>query len=335
MGVAAMGSTRQHLEEWQRAGVIDAAAAERILAFEDAQEVGEREQRPGFLEALVYLGIAIAGVGVIVLAASNWGHLGSWARVLVPGIPAVLALLAGQVMRKQPQPGIRRGGSAAWAASVALIAGAAAILMNEAGGRDEDIALFTALCAVGAAFVLWLFSPKLLQVTAGAGAALLLSIAISAETARGNEDIAQLAGGGTMLLLGFAATIAAEAGWIFPRSVCRFFAGLALAFGGFIASIGDPGTVLPEFIPIVAGAALIVIGIEIGYFPHIFFGVAAIFIGTIELVLRHVGDPTAAALALMVLGAALIVTVLLLAKTRPWERGGGDAPGVGAASPIP
>ena len=317
-----MSTTRQHLDEWQRAGLIDAATAERIRAYEEATAAPEREQRPGFLEALIYLGIAIVVVGVFVLAATNWGHLGSWERVLVTAVPAAGALAIGEFMRRQPHAGIRRGGSAAWFAAVALASGTAAVLMNEAGVAGEDGVTVAALVACVAAFVLWLRCPHELQVAAGAGALLLLSVAVAAQTSRADDDFAPLAGGGAMLLMGIAAIFATEAGVIFPRTICRVFEGLAIAIGSLVVAFGERSTVAIEFVPLAAGALLILLGIRLGFFPHIIFGLAVIFIGTIQLVVDHVHDPTLAALALMLLGAALIGVVLVLAKMRPWQRGG-------------
>lgn len=320
-----MGSPREHLSEWQRAGLIDSAIADRIMAYEERGSTLKSENRPGFTEVLVYLGIAIVGVGVIVLAATNWGHLGSWARVLVPGVPAVLALIAGYVMLGQSPAGIQRGGSAAWLASVALIGGTAAVIVNEGGGAGEDAALVASVAAGVAALVLWLRHPNEIQVAAGAGALFILAIAITAETARGNERFAQLAGGGTLMLMGLAGVVAAETGMIHPRGICRILAGAAIAFGSIFATAGEDPAVVVELLPLAAGALLLLLGVRFGFFPQIIFGVAVIFAGTIELVVRHVDDPTLAALALMLLGAALIGVVLFLAKVKPWKRGSGGA----------
>jgi hypothetical protein len=161
----------------------------------------------------------------------------------------------------------------------------------------------------------------------------ILAIAITAETARGNERFAQLAGGGTLMLMGLAGVVAAETGMIHPRGICRILAGAAIAFGSIFATAGEDPAVVVELLPLAAGALLLLLGVRFGFFPHIIFGVAVIFAGTIELVVRHVDDPTLAALALMLLGAALIGVVLFLAKVKPWKRGSGGA-GFGEPSAL-
>jgi len=97
-----MASPAEHLERWRTAGLIDAAHADRILAFEREQASPERNDedgRPSALEALLYLGIAVAVVGVFTLVAQNWENLRTWARIAILALPGALLLLAGAVMR--------------------------------------------------------------------------------------------------------------------------------------------------------------------------------------------------------------------------------------------
>src|SRR6186997_1755332 len=103
-----MASIEQLLRRWQDAGLLDQDAVSRVLAFEERRAT--RGERPGVVEALVYLALAITGVGVVVLIASNWEHLGSPARSAIPGVAALVALGAGWLMLHRPSPELRRGG---------------------------------------------------------------------------------------------------------------------------------------------------------------------------------------------------------------------------------
>ena len=54
------------LADWRREGIIDAAQADRITAFEAARG------RPRLVVALAVLGAFTIGVGIIAIVAANW-----------------------------------------------------------------------------------------------------------------------------------------------------------------------------------------------------------------------------------------------------------------------
>lgn len=322
-----MGDAREHLRRWREAGLLDQETSERIAAFEEGRTTAPAERSGGerlsFTEVLVYLGIAIIGAGVVVLSATNWGHLASWARICVPGIPAVAGTWAGAYMRRLEQPGLRRGGLVAWAVASGLIAGTVAVGLHEAGVGAENNAVVSGLVMAVAALMFWLIAPTEVQVVAGAAALLVLSLSASAETSRVSERWAPAAGGLAMLGFGAVAAALAELGVIRPRFICRLLAALALALGAFYASAGGAQAPWLEVLPFGAGAALVWLSVRAGFFPYAILGILAIFGGTMVTILRHVSDPTLAALALMATGVALIAAVVVLARFRP---GGGERP---------
>jgi Predicted membrane protein (DUF2157) len=323
----------EHLRRWQEAGLVDERTAQQISDFESKQRAAEPGlERPTFTEALIYLGVVVISVGVIVLASTNWGHLASWARIAVPGIPAAAALAAGWVMRGQAHAGVQRGGSAAWAAAAGLVAGTAAVTLNESGVSPENNVLASGLIMALVSFALWWPDKRHLQVVAGAIAGLVLSASASAETSRVSERWAASAGGLAMLGFGILATAAVELGLIRPRSICRLLGGLFIAIGGFWASAGTPFGGL-EVLPFIAGAALVWASVRLAFFPYTVLGIAAIFAGTMVSILRHVSDPTVAAVALMTAGAVLITAVVMLARLRERRTGGGALEG-GSARPA-
>ena len=329
-----MSTPLEHLKRWQEAGLIDERTAQRVSDFESERRKAEPAmERPTFTEALLYLGVIVIAVGVIVLAATNWGHLGSWARVMVPGIPAIAAVAAGWFMRGQQHPGVRRGGSAAWAAAAGLVAGTTAVVLNEAGVSSENTALVSGIVMAIAAFALWWPDKGDLQVVAGAAAGLLLSVSASAEMSRVSERWAPSAAGLAMLGFGAMAVVAVELGLIRPRITCRLLGGLSIALGGFVASTGTPFGGI-EVLPFVAGAALVWASVRLAFFPYTVLGIAAIFAGTMVTILRHVSDPTIAALSLMVAGVALIAAVVMLARMRERRSQGAGEAGGGAPRPA-
>ncbi len=318
-----MSNAREHVEQWRAAGVIDETAAGRILAFEAGQRRELAAERPSFTEVLIYLGVAIIAVGVVILSATNWQHMESWARVAVPGVPAAAAIVAGWFMRRQEHPGVRRGGLAVWAAATGLVAGTSAVALNEAGVREEDNVLVTGLVMLAVALGFWLRERSHLQAVAVAAAGVVLSFSAAAETSRASERWAGCAAGLTMLALGVVAVALAERGLVRPRVTGRLLGALAIAFGSFFASAGTPLGLL-EALPFAAGAGLVVLSVRAGFFPYAVLGVLAVFVGTLISVTRHISDTTLVALSLMLTGAVLIAVVVLLARMR--QRGTGPSP---------
>lgn len=314
-----MSAPVQHLRRWQEAGFIDEATAARIRAFEGEPTGPEDEfevERPTFTEALLYLGIVVIAVGVIVLAVTNWGHLGSWGRIAVPGVPGIAALLGGRWMRRQPGGAVQRGASAAWMVTPGLLTGALAIALDESGRfAPETIAMLSGLFMAAVAGALWLAMKRTLQVLAVAGAGVHLSLAASAEMSRVTERWAPTAGGLTMLGIGAAGFAAVELGFIRPQIACRLIAALALVMGAFFVSVSAPVGAL-EVAPFAAGAALVWAAVALAFFPYTVAGIAGVFLGTTVTILKHVPDPTVAALALMFAGVILIAIVVLLARMR-------------------
>jgi len=311
-----MARTDEHLKQWRQAGLLDEAAAARIEAFEEAAALRVKSERPGVIEALIYLGLAVIGVGAAVLAGSNWEHLEGWARIIVLAVPGALGLAAGQVMRTSEQPGFRRGGHMAWVLAAALLTGAVAVSASEADWEGESVVLAAGLAATAIAIALWMLAPSYPQIVGMAGGLFLLSMAVAANSI----DHEQLFGAGTITLFGGAGLALVELNLLTPKLAGQALTGLAFAGGAFFAGLDDtvPGWV--QVVTFIAGGALIALSIRRSVLLYMAFGVGAVFLGLIATILRHVDDPTVAALLLMLIGVLLIAGVLLLARLRPWAR---------------
>jgi uncharacterized membrane protein len=155
-----MGDPEHHLTRWRDAGLLDDDAVARIRAFEDGSPDGASD-RPGLQEALVYVGIAVVGVGVVVLAATRWDHLSGTARLGLTGLSAVLALACGFVLRARWEPGLRRGGSLAYLVAQAAVTLAAGLAADESDAAGRNILLTIGVVAPAAGAVIWRLSPGL------------------------------------------------------------------------------------------------------------------------------------------------------------------------------
>jgi hypothetical protein len=308
----------ESLDRWETAGLLTAAQAAAIREFESARRPPEGQVRPGIMEALVYLGLAVIGVGVVVLASTNWEHLQSWARIITPLVPGLLAIAAGPALRASGQPGMRRGAGMAWFLGLALVTGSVAVFGSEADWSGRVIVMAAGSVASGLALALWAAQPWNPQVFGIGAAFFLLSMSISASN---DADYVVTVQGGAWILLGAAGIALAEPGLFYPRLTAKALSGLVIAGGSLMASV-EPGPAWGQAFAFLAGASLITLSIRRSELLYMVFGVAAVFIGLVAVITRNVDDPTVAALMLIAVGAALLGGVLVLARLRPWAARG-------------
>lgn len=309
-----MDSIDEQLKRWRDASIIDAETAQRIAAFERSRAAQPQDERPSIQEALVYLGAAVVAVGVFVLAVANWEEFEPAARIAIPGVTAALALLAGFGLRSTGRRELERGATVAWLLAVVLTGAATAVIAAESDWNAENAALGAGLSAAALALALWAIQPAHAQVLGVLGS---LTVVAGAIAGRANDSQLMIFGA-IAGLFAAAAIVLVEHGLFIPRPSGRLFAAAMLAGAAYLAGLDD-APAWTQMLGLVAGAALIALSIYRGVFIYISFGVAVVFLGLITLILRHVDNPTTAALALMVMGGALVAGVLLLARVRPWR----------------
>lgn len=307
-----MPSVDELLKRWRAADLLDEATAERIRAYERGHAGAEPDERPGVLEALVYLGLAIVAVGVAVLVAANWSDLAEWAQVAVVLVPGVLALVAGQALRTAGSAGMRRGGHVAWVLGTALVAGGAMVWANNGGWDDVDVGTTGAIVALAVALPLWLVAPSHPQMLALGAALFALAGALGSQP----DDRTMLVHGVLAVLFGAAVIGLREAGWMKPPESAALVGAGLVAWGAFFAGFESGGA---ETLAFVAAAALVVVSIWHGVMVYMLTGVALGFAALVRAIATHVDDPTFASLALIIVGALLIAAVLLITRTKPWR----------------
>lgn len=308
-----MADLTELLKRWQSAGVIDETTAQRIGAFESANApVSSPANRPGALEALLYLGLVVLAVGAFSLFAENWNQLESWARVVALAAPALLLLVVGAALSRSADAQLERGGQAAWLLTVALFAGLFAVVVHEYGLGFDDaddpgslllIAASTFLLAVA----LWIFTPSYPQLLAIAGATVFLGQAV------GNwpDEFSQEFAGMTIFAVAIAGLALAEAGWLTPVIGSRILFSVLAIMGPFEAGV-DRGPVAFELLAGGAAAAVIAYGVVRASFLVVLVGVLGSFFVLINFIFRHFSDRIGGPMAMMLSGGILIAGVLLL-----------------------
>lgn len=319
-----MGQIDDLLQRWLSAGLIESGTAERIRSFEAERaraEERERDDRPGVIEVLLYLGVAVLAVGVFALMAQNWPELQSGARVAALAVPTVVCLGGGALMRVSSEAGVRRAGQMAWLVAVGLAAGTMAVFFNEyhPGGLefedDREAMLIIAASAAALALLLWVFSPTHAQVLALAAGVFFFAQAM------GNwpDDYSEGLAGVTLLTIGVAAVALVELGLLRPRETSQLLFGAMAIAGPYQAGFIEDGIPF-ELLAFVVGAALITLGILRASFVYVLVGVAGLFVVLVTFIFEHFEDDIGAPLALILSGAILIGAVLLLARFRPTLR---------------
>lgn len=310
---------QRRLERWRAAGLIDAGQVERILAFEAAGSVeaeagGGRAdaERPSILEALLYLGVAVAVVGVFTLIAQNWEELRPWARVAVLAVPGALLLAAGQAMRASGQPAIERAGGMAWLASVAVLTGAVAVFGTEADWPEDPFVLAVGGFATALALVLWVLHPRHPQVFALAGGLVLLATGVTSL----QEQYEMETFGLLLTLFGAVGVALAERRLFGPRESAVVLGAAGVMAGLNIAAYATESNLVLELLVFVAGALLIAVGLRSATFPYIVIAVGGIFVGLVAFIFRHFEDQLGAPLALLLTGTLVIAAVLILVRVR-------------------
>lgn len=307
-----MPSIDEQLRRWREAGLVDEPTAARIAEFErSSAPPREPTARPGLLEALLYLGVAVAGVGAVVLLGDNWEQLRPWARILALAAPLALALAAGFVMRAAREPGVVRAGHVAWLLAVALIGGTVAISGNELDLDEQDWLLYAGLAATGLALGLWVLAPSNPQVLGVAAALVLLASGIGAFPDEHNVIV----GGVLVSLFGAVALALTEAGLVTPAATARAAFGLMAAAGVYIAG-PDDDYILVELLAFLAGGALIALSIWRGMFVYMIYGVGVIFVALVTFIFEHFAGTIGAPLALIISGAVLVAGALLVSRFR-------------------
>ena len=114
---------RNRLAAWLAAGVIDAATAARIEAFEAGRPATDRPAGISVSEVIAYIGAIVLLVGVGFLYGTQYAALGSAGRLVIIGLVVAAGLAAGELVKRVGATGAaRRARAAGW--TVAAVAAA-------------------------------------------------------------------------------------------------------------------------------------------------------------------------------------------------------------------
>lgn len=173
---------RSTLERWRSAELLDAEAAEQIVAWE-AQQASQPLVANRISDTASYLGVSIVLIGALMLVALLHGD--SFVSMLAPLAVGVVGAAVARLARASNWTALA---DAAAAASVVLISVGWALLLDEIGGQDQEAIGWLLICGavllIGALMARLAQSPLATLIASAAFTLLPLAIAVEGDALR-------------------------------------------------------------------------------------------------------------------------------------------------------
>jgi hypothetical protein len=313
------------LGRWVAESLIDAEQAGRIEAAEVARRSaaasgqgavgplgGPGQRRALVVEALGYLGGALAIVAGFIAVSELWPGIPASAELAFAAGGAVALLGAGIAIRAVDNPPLARLRSVLWLMSTASLATFTGVLAAQVWGFSvAGTAVVMAAAATAYAAALWWHSRAPLQHLATfAAAAVLIGTGIS------------LVGPGLrpwgpgLGIWGFSAlwAIAASRGYLKPRGIGYLAAAIGLLVGAQLTMELAAGQVLA----LATVAGVLTAGVVLRRVFLLVLGAIGVITTVPQTAARYLPENVAAPLAIFITGLILLGVALRLART--WKR---------------
>ena len=311
------------LGRWAADGLIDAGQAGRIEAAEAAriapagsgQGLPGRPRGPGqrrglVVEALGYLGGALAVVAGFIAVNQLWPQVPTSAQLAFAASGAVALLGAGAAIRAVDDPPLGRLRSVLWLMSTASLTAFAGVLAAQVWDfRGISTAVTTAATATAYAAALWWRTRARLQ-----HLAVFASAAVLAGTSISQAWPGLLAWGPGLGIWGLSAlwAIAAHRGYLPPRDVGYLAAVIGLLVGAQLTMETAAGQVLA----LVTVAGILTAGVVLRRVILLVLGAIGVIMTVPETAARYLPENVGAPLAIFLTGLILLGVALRLARTR-------------------
>ncbi len=301
----------RRLDRWVAQGLITEEQARRIREAESGAPAGAHPARAASLvtEGLGYIGGVLILVAAATITGRYWSDLGEGARLAVAFGAAAALLAAGAALPKRLGAVTRRLRAVSWVLCVALVAAGLGLLGEDVlRAPDESVVLLAAAGAALLGALLWAWNRTVLQQAALLAALAVLAGAAAAHLPHGDTEVAGLAVWGVgvvWLLLGWGAVVAARAA--------------AYVLGGATAVIATMLTVSTDWgswLAIASAVALVAAGVVLRDLVLLGVGSVATLVTVPVVLSRWFPDTLTAPLALLAVGALLVVGALQTARRR-------------------
>ena len=299
---------KEQLSRWLNAGFITDEQASQIQAFETARAEHQQRPVPLIVEALGYLGGALAVIAVLILAQEFWADLELWGRIALLGTVTLGLLVSGWVLRDSALEAVRRLAGFLWMFAAVGVAFTFGIL--SADGFDsspETAALVGSLAAAAFGLLLWKLRTESLQQLA-----FFAAVAAAAMSVVGVADWPEEFFGLSMWAIGTVWLFLTWGTAIRPEATGYALGGAGSLLGAQMMSFNEAGW--PVVLGVVVAGALIVASVTLRQIILLALGAAGVFIFVPQVVFHFFGDSLGAPVALLLSGAALIAGAVALAR---------------------
>ena len=240
LGVHGAEDVHRMLDRWAHAGLIDEAQVEQIETYEVTHHPVPT-RRPGgvLIEAMAYLGGALALAASLLLVQMVWSDLSTAGRLAVPGV-ATVALLGGGALVPGHPADRRRLRSAMWLLATGAWAATLAVLGHQVlEWSGVDTALLIGLGCSALALALYVRFTEVLQ-----HLALLAALATTGAAfgARAEWDEPTLIGAGIWVVAA-AWAVAGELGYLPPQPAARYGSAVVLVSAALLMNMSVGGQV--------------------------------------------------------------------------------------------
>ncbi len=299
----------EQLSRWVEAGLITEDQAGRIRLHEQERTKPDERRTPLIVEALGYIGGALAVIAVIILAQEFWADLELWGKLALLGMVSLGLLIAGWVLRDSELEAVRRLAGFLWLFAAVGTAFTVGILSADGFDAEPETATLVASLAAGLlAIVLWRIRTESLQQLAVFAAAVAAGVS-AVGTFSWPEELFGLVvwGAGTAWLF-------LTWGTVIRPEMTGYALGAAASLIGMQILTGVAGGGWPALLGVVVAGALIAASVALRQIALLGIGAVGVFVFVPQVVFEYFGDSLGAPVALLISGAVLIAGAVALSK---------------------
>jgi hypothetical protein len=302
-------ATKDDLQRWVEAGLIDSGDAEAIEEFE--RQRGQPTRIGRGMEATAYLGSSLVLVALGILALEFWDRIEPWGQFALSGIITVVLFVVGILLGRSDEPAVGRARAFAWFLTVGGVALTANVVLRELLELDgQDAFIFVSTASLLAAFTLWWLRSSVLQMVALGVTAWMSVIALVARF----ESLPDWAFGLSFAGLGTVWLLLTWGGVFAPTRTSYVIGGigvLMIAFPEATESMPWP------LLGLIAGLGLMALSVRLDQNVLLGIGVAGLFVYIPTTMFEWFGETLGVPVALLITGLILLGVVVGTVRLRP------------------